>query len=330
MGAGRSLGRPLPALASHHSQPRLPCPAALALWRCAGRGCLSVLCCVPPGCSACLRLPQCAVLRATRLLSLPPLLVLRDIGHTPRRLAGPACPQSCDQASELCCMQIWCLALPFGMWAEGPTIAGFIGVMLVATLLLVSRQQAQPGCTMLPLACWQCSRRPGRCCLGGLPAAAAARWRDAALALAADHLCPPSPPPFCGCSPATRWRSRWSCPSSSSPWTTCWPPTDSTLAGRQPAAGLYGGGRLRALPCMAGSEGPASLLRGTGDVPFRPAVCATWLPSPPCQRLLLAPAGSSGSVQPSKPQSWQRAQERRRQGCPQSNKQQQQQQQQQT
>jgi len=71
MGAGRSLGRPLPALASHHSQPRLPCPAALALWRCAGRGCLSVLCCVPPGCSACLRLPQCAVLRATRLLSLP-------------------------------------------------------------------------------------------------------------------------------------------------------------------------------------------------------------------------------------------------------------------
>jgi len=33
---------------------------------------------------------------------------------------------------------IWCLALPFGLWSRGPNWSGFVGILLVSTLLLVS------------------------------------------------------------------------------------------------------------------------------------------------------------------------------------------------
>jgi len=39
---------------------------------------------------------------------------------------------------------IWCLALPFGLWARGPNWSGFVGIVLVSTLLLVSADDGMP------------------------------------------------------------------------------------------------------------------------------------------------------------------------------------------
>ena len=35
-------------------------------------------------------------------------------------------------------LQIWCLALPWGMWSNDVTWAGIVGILLVSMLLLVS------------------------------------------------------------------------------------------------------------------------------------------------------------------------------------------------
>jgi len=105
-------------------------------------------------------------------------------------------------------LQIWLLALPWGIWNNEPNWSGFVGILLVSMLLLVSAD--------------------------GLPCAPCFAWEAAMHA----HNLPALP---CGPPPPRRrvmsWPSRWSSPSSSCPWTTLPTPTSETSTGKQAARG---------------------------------------------------------------------------------------------